>query len=297
MIAASPWSARRILALLHLSQTSYYRRKKQAVWQHGGGRPRLESDVVTAILDTARRHTDYGYRSVASALKWEHPTVKVSPISVYRVLRHHGLLGPRTTLTPAKKRPWIRFERPHPQDLWQVDVSYWYLQGWGFYYLHTLLDDHSRFIVISQLYRTFGAEDGVRMLEQALAAVPAADRAHVELLADHGVTYTAEVFRQACERTNVRLIFASVQHPQTKGKIERWHRTIREAIEERVRHAATPEEAQRIIDAYVQHYNYVRPHTACQGYPPIWRYRPTEAREWLEELSSTKYQAFEAGTP
>ncbi len=77
--------------------------------------------------------------------------------------------------------------------------------------------------------------------------------------------------------------------------MERWHRSIREALEERIRYAPTPQEAQRMIDAYVQHYNYVRPHSACQGYPPITRYRPAEAQRWLDELSSTKYQEFDAG--
>ncbi len=121
---------------------------------------------------------------------------------------------------PPKKRTGIRFERAHPHDLWQTDVSYWYIQGWGFYYLHTVLDDHSRFIVTSRLFRTFGAADGVRMLEHALAAVPAAEREHVQLLADHGVTYTAEPFRQACETAHVALIFASIRHPQTKGYVK-----------------------------------------------------------------------------
>ena len=79
----------------------------------------------------------------------------------------------------------------------------------------------------------------------------------------------------------VVLIFASVGHPQTKGKLERWHRTIREALGDQIRYAATPEEAQQIIDAYVTHYNDERPHDACGSYPPIWRYNRTKARQIL----------------
>ena len=239
--------------------------------------------AVTAILHTARQHTAYGYGQVHAALKWEHPEVlPLSPISVYRTLNRHGLLGPRTSKTPPQsKRPWVRFERAKPHELWQVDVSYWYLDGWGYYYLHTVLDDHSRYIITSRLYRTYGAEDGIRMLETALAAVPAADRQGVQMLADHGVTYTAEPFRTACQTGHVDLIFASVGHPQTKGKLERWHRTIREALGDHVRHAPTPNAAQRIIDAYVTHYNHERPHSACHGYPPIWRYNRAQARTIL----------------
>lgn len=211
-----------------------------------------------------------------------HPTVSVAPISVYRVLNRHGLLGPRTSQKPPRpRRPWVRFERAKPHELWQTDVSYGYIDGWGYYSRHTVLDDHSRYIITSRLARTYGAEDGVQMLHAALAAVPAAQREHVELLADHGVTYTAAEFGRACAQAGIRLVLGSVAHPQTKGKMERWHRTIREAIADRVQTAATPEAAQRIIDGYVEHYNHCRPHSSCHGYPPIWRYNRARARQIL----------------
>lgn len=282
MIAASPWPAHRILALLGVSEASYYRRKRRTVWQHGGGRRPLAVASVTAILDTARRHAGYGYRQVHAALQWEHPDIRVAPISVYRVLNRHGLLGPRTSATPPqKRRPWVRFERAKPHELWQVDVSYWFIEGWGYYYLHTVLDDHSRYVITSRLYRTYGAADGIRMLDAALATVPAADREGLQLLVDHGVTYTAEDFRHACEGAHIDLIFASVAHPQTKGKLERWHRTLRDLVGDQIAHAATPAQAQRIIDQYVAHYNHERPHSACGGYPPIWRYNRVQARDML----------------
>ena len=292
VVAASPWSAHRILALLGVSEASYYRRKRRTTWCHGGGRRPLAVANITAILDTARRHPEYGYRQVHAALQWEHPAVQVAPMSVYRVLNRHGLLGPRTSQKPPRsRRPWVRFERAKPHELWQTDVSYWYIDGWGYYYLHTVLDDHSRYIITSRLYRTYGAEDGVKMLQAALTAVPASQRENLELLADHGVTYTAEGFGLACEKAAIRLIFGSIAHPQTKGKIERWHRTIREAIEDRVRTAATPEQAQSIIDAYVDQYNHYRPHSACNGYPPIWRYDRAAARKILGQAISSNSHA------
>ena len=72
-------------------------------------------------------------------------------------------------------------------------------------------------IITSRLYRTYDATDGIRMLETAIAAVPAARRAHLELLVDHGVTYTAKDFRQACQKAQMTLVCASVAHPHTKG--------------------------------------------------------------------------------
>jgi putative transposase len=292
VVATAPWSASRVLAVLGLSESSYYRRKRRTAWQHGGGRHPVPSATVTAIVNTARRHPEYGYRQVHAALQWECPGVSVAPITVYRVLNRHGLVGPRTSRKPPQgRRPWVRFERAHPHELWQTDVSYWYIEGWGYYYLHTVLDDHSRYIITSRLYRTYGAEDGVHMLGTALAAVPESQRPNLELLADHGVTYTADRFGQACAEAGIKLVFGSVAHPQTKGKIERWHRTIREAIEERVRYAPTPAEAQRMIDAYVEHYNQYRPHSACQGYPPIWRYDRDQAQKILAVAIPTKSQA------
>ena len=292
IIDASPWSARRILAVLGISEASYYRRKQRTVWQHGGGRRPLAATSVTAILETARHHTAYGYRQVHAALQWEHPEVRVAPITVYRVLNRRGLLGPRTTQKPPRKqRSWVRFERAQVHELWQVDVSYWYIEGWGYYYLHTMLDDHSRYVITSRLYRTYGADDGIRMLQEACAAVPAADRGSLQLLADHGVTYMADSFRNACRGAGIHLIFASVAHPQTKGKLERWHRTVREAIEDRIRLAQTPEDAQRIINAYVDHDNHERPHSACSGYPPIWRYNRIKARKILGQALPSNSQS------
>ena len=95
VIEASPWPAHRILALLGVAEASYYRRKRRTVWQHGGGRRPLAVASVTAILDTARRHPEYGYRQVHAALKWEHAAVHIAPITVYRTLNRHGLVGPR----------------------------------------------------------------------------------------------------------------------------------------------------------------------------------------------------------
>ncbi len=104
------------------------------------------------------------------------------PISVYRVLNRQGLLGPRTQATPpSSRRPWVHFERANPHELWKTDVSCWYIEGWGYYYLHTILDDHSRYIITSLLYWTYRAADGIRMLDTALAAVPAADREGLQL--------------------------------------------------------------------------------------------------------------------
>ncbi len=91
-----------------------------------------------------------------------------------------------------------------------MDVSYWYIQGWVYYYLHTVLDDHSRYIITSHLYRTYGAADGIRMLEKTLAAVPAAARPNVQLLADHGVTYMAESFRTSCKTTETDRVIVMV---------------------------------------------------------------------------------------
>ncbi len=297
VIEASPWSAHRVLALLGIPEARDDRRKKRTVWEHGGGRRPLAVAQVSAILTTARAHTAYGYRQVHAALRWEHPAVQVAPITVYRVLNRHGLLGPRTTQkSPQKQRPWVRFERAKPHELWQVDVSYWYIEGWGYYYLHTVLDDPSRYIITSRLYRTYGADDGIQTLQEALAAVPAAQRAGVQLLADHGVTYIADTFRQACQAAEVELIFASVAHPQTKGKRERWHRTLREALGDRVHYAATPQAAQGIIDEYVAHYNHQRPLSACNGYPRsgaiiaprrgrYWDYRvPEIAKPYEQEI-------------
>lgn len=71
-------------------------------------------------------------------MRCEYPTLRISPIAVYRVLNRHGLLGPRTSPKAPQKRMWIRFERAHRHELWQTDLSDWYIEGSGFYSWHTV---------------------------------------------------------------------------------------------------------------------------------------------------------------
>ncbi len=177
-------------------------------------------------------------RAAKAAIRQEDPetTALLQENVRYRVLNRHGLLGPRTSQKPPHtKRPQGRFERATLNKLGQVAVSYSYIQGGGYYYLHIVLDDHSCYVIPSRLYRTYGADDGFRILNTTLAAVPAVQRQVPELFVDHGVTYTVERFGQACTNAGLRLLFASAVHPHSKGKIERWHRAIRDALWDRIR--------------------------------------------------------------
>jgi len=184
--------------------------------------------------------------------------VAVSPSSVYRVLKQAGRLD-RKWRKPSKKG--TGFVQPlAAHDHWHVDVSYVNLGG-TFYYLCSVLDGYSRFIVHWELRESMTERDVETIVQRAKEKFP---EAKPRIISDNGPQFIAKDFKEFIRLSGMTHVRTSPYYPQSNGKLERWHKSLKV---ECVRPAcpADTDEARRLIASYVTHYNEVRLHSAL-GY-------------------------------
>ena len=184
--------------------------------------------------------------------------VAVSPSSVYRVLKGAGLMQRHNSKPSLKGKGFQQPLRPH--EHWHVDVSYINVAG-TFFYLCSLLDGCSRSIVHWEIRESMTEADVETILQRARERYP---EARPRIISDNGPQFIAKDFKEfirLCGMTHVR---TSPYYPQSNGKIERWHRSLKaECIRPGV--PLSLEDARRLVEGYVRHYNEVRLHSAI-GY-------------------------------
>ena len=184
--------------------------------------------------------------------------VAVSPSSVYRVLKDAGLMQRHNSKPSLKGKGFQQPLRPH--EHWHVDVSYINVAG-TFFYLCSLLDGCSRSIVHWEIRESMTEADVETILQRARERYP---DARPRIISDNGPQFIAKDFKEfirLCGMTHVR---TSPYYPQSNGKIERWHRSLKaECIRPGV--PLSLEDARRLVEGYVRHYNEVRLHSAI-GY-------------------------------
>jgi putative transposase len=156
----------------------------------------------------------------------------VSEASVYRLLKAHDLItSPAYIVIKAAEE--FKDKTTAPNQLWQTDFTYLKITGWGWYYLSTVLDDFSRFIVAWKLCATMKAQDVTATLDLALAA-SGLDQINVvhrpRLLSDNGSSYVASDLADWLDKQNIEHVRGAPYHPQTQGKIERWRQTLKNRI-------------------------------------------------------------------
>ena len=184
--------------------------------------------------------------------------VACSPASVYRVLKKAGLLAGQTPNVTKKGTGYVQPLKPHQE--WHVDVSYLNIAG-TFYFLCCVLDGYSRFIVHWEIREKMEEIDVETILQRARECHPGVTP---RIITDNGPQFIAKDFKEFIRIAGMTHVRTSPYYPQTNGKIERWHKTIKgDCI--RVKVPLSLEEARRIVADYVQHYNHVRLHSAI-GY-------------------------------
>ena len=213
-----------------------------------------ERDAIEAYF---KDHPTEGYRRL-TYMMMDQDLVAVSPSSVYRVLRDAGLMRPWNGKPSRKGTGFVQPLAPH--EHWHVDISYINICG-TFYYLCSQLDGCSRYIVNWDIREAMTEGDVEIILQRAHEKYP---EAKPRIISDNGPQFIAKDFKEfirICGMTHVR---TSPYYPQSNGKIERWHGTLKQ---ECIR-PGTPlslEEARRLIVGYVEHYNTHRLHGAI-GY-------------------------------
>jgi len=262
------WSKRaelgltRMVGWLGVSSSTFYhwRGRYGKVNEHNAAIPRdhwLEDWEKQAVLEFERRHPLEGYRRLAFMML-DADLVAVSPSSVYRVLKAAGRLS-RWNGKPSRKG--TGFEQPlKPHEHWHVDVSYINVGG-TFYYLCSLLDGASRFIVHWEIRESMKEPEIELVIQRTREKFP---EVHPRIISDNGPQFIARDFKEfirICGMTHVR---TSPYYPQSNGKLERWHKSLKsECIRPGTPLSLT--DARRLVSGYVEHYNTVRLHSAI-GY-------------------------------
>jgi len=252
----------RLLGWLGLGSSKFYqwRERYGKANEHNGQVPRdwwLEDWEKKAILAFHDRHPREGYRRL-TYMMLDDDIVAVSPSTTYRVLKAAGRLD-RHRWAPSKKGTgFVQPEGPHKH--WHLDIAYLNVGG-TFYFLISLLDGYSRYIVRSEIREGMKGLDTQIVVQRALEKYP---DERPRIITDNGPQFISKDFKQfvrICGMTHVR---TSPYYPQSNGKLERWHGSIkRECI--RPACPESREEAERIVAAYVEDYNHRRLHSAL-GY-------------------------------
>jgi len=254
--------ARRLVAWLGIGPSKFHDWKDRYGKrnEHNAWVPRdwwLEDWEKQAIIRFSFEYPLEGYRRLAFVML-DRDVAAASPSSVYRVLKAAGRIG-RSTGKPSKKG--TGFHQPQkPHEHWHIDISYINIHG-TFYYLTTVLDGYSRYIVHWEIRRSMTQQDELVVLQRAKEKFP--DETP-RIISDNGSQFLAKDFKEfirICGMTHVR---TSPYYPQSNGKLERFHGSIKgECLR-----PGTPislEDAVRIVGRYVEHYNQVRLHSAI-GY-------------------------------
>ncbi len=192
----------------------------------------------------------------------------VSEASVYRLLKAHDLITSPTFIV-VKAADEFRDKTTATNQLWQTDFTYLKVIGWGWFYLSTILDDFSRYIIAWKLCTTMKASDVTDTLEMALE-VSGCDQATVahkpRLLSDNGSSYISSDLAEWLDDRSMDHVRGAPYHPQTQGKIERWHQTLKNRI--LLENYYLPGDLEAQIEAFVVHYNHRRYHESLNNLTP-----------------------------
>jgi len=211
----------------------------------------------TAILDFARAYPLEGYRRL-SFMMLDRDVAAVSPATTYRVLKGAGVIGARTVPPTRKGQGFVQPLQPH--EHWHVDFSYVNLGG-TFYYLCSVLDGASRAILAWDIRPQMKESDAEIVIQRAREAYP---QARPRIITDNGPQFIARDFKEFIRLWQTTHVLCSPHYPQSNGKLERYHRTLKEqAI--RPKTPLTLEDAKRVVGDFIDHYNAVRLHAGI-GY-------------------------------
>lgn len=271
--------AKRIVAWAGISEGKFYDWKQRygRVNEHNGWIPRdwyLTELEKQLIIGFAWDHPLEGYRRL-TYMMIDADVVAVSAASVYRVLSHAGLMKRWNRKASRKGKGFHQPLRPHQH--WHIDISYINIVG-TFYYLCSILDGCSRYIVHWELRESMTEQDVETIVQRAQERYPGVQP---RIISDNGPQFIAKDFKEFIRLMGMTHVRTSPYYPQSNGKIERFYRSLKTDC---IR-PGTPlslEDARRLIEAYVRHYNEVRLHSALGYVTPIDKLLGREQMIWQE---------------
>jgi len=280
-VECSPFTVDETCSKLDLPVATYYRWKKNFRLKGMEGlrdnssanKERVWNKVLTEekdkIFEIAMLYPEWPSRQIACWIS-DNCGFTVSESTVYRVLKGKGWIKGKTDKTfPASKEYMIKTRKPDEQ--WQTDATYLFVKNWGWYYLISVLDDFSRRILAWRLQVSMDAEAFSEVVEEAckeakLEYAPIEAKEVVRLVTDRGAALISKPFGDYLEARGIGHILASPYHPQTNGKIERFHRSAKEQVNLVV--WKSPDELKTEIKKFIDFYNEVRYHEALGNVTP-----------------------------
>jgi transposase InsO family protein len=226
----------------------------------------IEELVVVLRKALADQGLDAGPHTIAHHLR-ESCGQAPSPTTIWRILSRRGFVTPHPHKRPRSS--FVRFEAHMPNERWQADVTHWTLGDGSEVEILNVIDDHARFLLASRAFTITRAADVVR----TFAETGAAHGYPSELLTDNGAIFTGaprggrSVLEVQLDALGVRAVRSRTYHPQTCGKVERFHQTLKRWLS-RQRPAPTVTELQAQLDRFADYYNDVRPHRALARRSP-----------------------------
>ncbi len=278
LVEQSHLPAKRTLSKLGIPKTTFYRwcARYEAFGEAGleDRRPhpgrvwnRIPDEIRQAVVELALDEPELSPRELAFSFT-DTKKYFVSEPSVYRILKEQDLItGPAFNVVKAADEFHDKTTRPN--QLWQTDFTYLKVTGWGWFYLSTILDDFSRYIVAWKLCTTMKAGDVTDTLELALEASgcsSATVRHKPRLLSDNGSSYISGDLADWLEDQGMDHVRGVPNHPQTQGKIERWHQTLKNRI--LLENYYLPGALEKAIGDFVDHYNHRRYHESLGNLTP-----------------------------
>lgn len=280
VITRSPHTIAAACKEVGVSRSSYYRWKGQVE-----GRPprkrraanALRESERTTILREALAQPHLSARQLAF---WccDHAGFSVSESSVRRLLKAHGLILPRAPEQAPAAAEW-RHKTKRVNELWQSDATRFFIPDWGHYWLVSVLDDYSRKILAWELVQDIRTPSLAGVIQSAVEATgldqapPVLGAARTDrpaLLTDNGSGYISGVMEEYLHIIGLKHLRARPHHPQTNGKIERMHRTLKEDVTLIVH--TSPDLLREAIGRFVAYYNTERYHEALKNVTPedVW---------------------------
>lgn len=233
----------------------------KAIWN------KITEEHRDSVIELALDKPDLSPREIAVSYT-DDKGYYVSESTVYRLLKEQDLItSPAYILMQASDK----YQQPTTRvnEMWQTDFTYFKIIGWGWYYLSTVLDDYSRFIISWRLCTSMGATDVSTTLDDALAFTGLDEvkvRHKPRLLSDNGPCYISGQLSEYLKDNGMAHTRGRPYHPQTQGKIERWHRTMKNQI--LLDNYYFPSELEERLQKFVSYYNHERYHESLNNVTP-----------------------------
>lgn len=216
------------------------------------------------VVEQALEHLELSTRELSVHIIDMHKWF-ISESSVYRILKENGLIpAPSHIVLSASDEFTNKTSRVN--EMWQTDFTYFKIIGWGWYYLSTILDDYSRYILTWELRPNMSSDDVKPSVENAMRFAGLTKKSAPKLLSDNGGCYISQDLKKFLATKGIIPINGKPCHPQTQGKIERYHRTMKNIV--KLDNYYSPEELVQAIEEFVDYYNNKRYHESIDNMTP-----------------------------